>query len=76
MFCWKSSDKPISLMASSVVCNSLFTLISEKLNKLSHPIFKAKFKTGKDYKGRDMTKPVFGGLRTTQGQTSLRIRAV
>ena len=26
--------------------------------------------------GRDARKPVFGGLRTTQGQISLRIRAV
>ena len=26
--------------------------------------------------GRDVRKPVFGGSRTTQAQTSLRIRAV
>ena len=26
------------------------------------------------YMGRDMRKPVFGGLRTTKAQTSLRIR--
>ena len=29
-----------------------------------------------DYNGHDARKPVFGGLRTTQAQTSLRIRAV
>ena len=28
------------------------------------------------YMGLDARKPVFGGLRTTQAQTSLRIRAV
>ena len=29
-----------------------------------------------DYMGLDARKPVFGGLRITQAQTSLRIRAV
>ena len=29
-----------------------------------------------DNMGLDARKPVFGGLRTTQAQTSLRIRAV
>ena len=29
-----------------------------------------------DYMGYDPRKPAFGGLRTQQGQTSLRIRAV
>ena len=29
-----------------------------------------------NYMGRDVRKPIFGGLQTTKAQTSLRIRAV
>ena len=51
-----------------IVCNFMEnSIVLKRINIKKKPI---------KYIGLDARKPVFGGLQTTQGQTSLRIRAV